>query len=273
VIYCALEGTFGIQNRIAAFRTHHQLDGVDLPLAIEFYSVNLRDSEADVTALIDTIIAAATMLRAPVKWVIIDTLSRALAGGNESGSDDMGALIVNTDRIRSQTGAHVTYIHHTGKDQARGSRGWSGLRAAVDTEIEVSRADKNSPSVARVTKQRDLETEGEFSFRLRSITLGHNRRGAPVTSCVVVDTDNQPTTSTPSSRRAVSPAAKHFHRALLDAIAAFPSRPGSSTVAAWRAECVRLGLLDQPTGEIADWIGADGDIVNNIVCNHRTELP
>ena len=36
-----------------------------------------------------------------------------------------------------------------------------------------------------VTKQRDLETAGEFSFRLQRVELGDNDRGKPVTSCVV----------------------------------------------------------------------------------------
>jgi RecA-family ATPase len=57
--------------------------------------------------------------------VVIDTLSRALAGGNENAPDDMGALVINTDKVRQLTGAALIYIHHSGKDAALGARGHS----------------------------------------------------------------------------------------------------------------------------------------------------
>jgi len=99
----------------------------------------------------------------------------------------MGALIGNCDRIREQARAHVMLVHHTGKDEARGARGHSSLRAATDTEIEVSGGD--GVSLAKVTKQRDLEIEGEFGFGLDVVPLGINTRGKDVTSCVVVTSD------------------------------------------------------------------------------------
>ena len=40
-------------------------------------------------------------------------------------------------------------------------------------------------SIARVTKQRDLEIEGQFGFGLVPVELGLNGRGKPVTSCIV----------------------------------------------------------------------------------------
>jgi hypothetical protein len=39
--------------------------------------------------------------------------------------------------------------------------------------------------VARVTKQRDLECQGIFPFKLRTVALGLDRRGKQITSCVV----------------------------------------------------------------------------------------
>ncbi len=192
VIYCALEGSHGISNRVAAFRKHHNLDGQDLPFAIVPYSVDMLDPEGDTEPLIATIRHAAEHMMAPVRLVVIDTLSRALAGGNENAPDDMGRLVTNTDRVRQMTGAAVAYIHHSGKDAAKGARGHSLLRAATDTEIEVSRPDNTSPSVACVTKQREMEIEGQFGFKLEPVTLGTNKRGKPVTSCVVLDAEAPP---------------------------------------------------------------------------------
>jgi hypothetical protein len=91
----------------------------------------------------------------------------------------------SADFIRQHTRAHLMFVHHSGKDQAAGARGHSLLRAATDTEIEISRENKDAPSVARVTKQREMEIEGTFVFTLETVVLGKNRRGKDVTSCVV----------------------------------------------------------------------------------------
>lgn len=76
-------------------------------------------------------------------------------------------------------------IHHCGKDEAKGARGHSSLRAAVDTEIEVFRPEGERVSTVRVTKQRDLEPGEPMPFTLRQVVLGENRRGKAITSCVV----------------------------------------------------------------------------------------
>ncbi len=185
VIYCAMEGAHGIANRVAAFALTCGLAGQEIPFAIIPVALNLLDPNADTSRLIDAIKEAAARMAIPVGLVVMDTLSRAMAGGNENSPEDMGALVANSDRIRQATGAHVAWIHHSGKDQAQGARGHSLLRAATDTEIEISRADNDSPSIARVTKQRELEIDGVFGFTLKRVELGLNHRGKPVTSCVV----------------------------------------------------------------------------------------
>ena len=189
VIYCALEGSHGISNRVTAWRKHHQMEGVITPFAIIPISINLLDPAADTERLIQAITKAQQEMEKPVRLVVLDTLSRALAGGNENAPDDMGALVANIDRVRQATGAHVNGVHHSGKDTAKGARGHSLLRAATDTEIEITRANKDSPSVATVKKQRDLEIEGEWIFKLTTIELGRNRRNKPVTSCIITPAD------------------------------------------------------------------------------------
>jgi hypothetical protein len=108
-----------------------------------------------------------------------------MAGGDENKGQDMTAAIASVDAIRAATGAHVCVIHHCGKDEARGARGHSSLRAAVDTEIEVSRPDGETISTVRVTKQRDLPIGKAMPFSLKVMELGTDRRGKPVKSCTV----------------------------------------------------------------------------------------
>ena len=72
-----------------------------------------------------------------IALIVVDTLSRALVGGNENGPEDMTAYIANSDVLREHGQCSVLSVHHSGKatDLARGH---SSLRAATDTEIEVA---------------------------------------------------------------------------------------------------------------------------------------
>jgi hypothetical protein len=120
--------------------------------------------------------------------IVGDTLARLSAGANENAGQDMGLVVRRFDRIRSACKAHFLLVHHSGKAAANGARGWSGIRAAVDTEIEVT--DSPQGRCAEITKQRDLSTKGDrIGFRLDTVTLGSTKWGAAATSCVVVATD------------------------------------------------------------------------------------
>ena len=69
-----------------------------------------------------------------VALVVIDTLARAMTG-NENAPEDMGRFVAACGRIREACEGHVLIVHHCGKDQARGARGHSSLRAATDVEL------------------------------------------------------------------------------------------------------------------------------------------
>lgn len=194
VIYCALEGSHGIRNRIAALKIEFGVE--DVPLGIVTVPLDMCQSDSDTTALIAAIKAEAEAIDFPIGFIVMDTVARALAGGNENAPDDMGALVRNGDLIRAATGAHLMWIHHSGKDAARGARGHSSLRAATDTEIEVSA--EGQARTARVTKQREYECAGEFEFTLKVVEIGANKRGKMVTSCVVTSGDER-TGQAPSS--------------------------------------------------------------------------
>ena len=221
VIYCAMEGAHGIRNRVTAWARHYGLEGAPIPFAIIPVALNLQDPEADTSRLIEAIETAAAKMGQPVALVVMDTLSRAMAGGNENSPEDMGALVMNSDRIRQATGAHVAWIHHSGKDQAQGARGHSLLRAATDTEIEISRLDSNSPSVARVTKQRELEIDGVWTFSLERVELGKNQRGKPVTSCIVTPAE----TMAQEARASLTNGEAMALRILHDVMATQPVQP------------------------------------------------
>jgi hypothetical protein len=183
VVYVALEGEHGFRNRIEALKRAGMIEEAT-PLFLCFSPVSLLEPGHE-KRLAESIRQAAASSELPCRLVIIDTMARAMAGGDENSGQDMTAAVASIDAVRATTGAHVAVVHHCGKDEARGARGHSSLRAAVDTEIEVSRSDGTSITTVRVTKQRDVAIAGPFPFSLEVIELGTDRRGKAVTSCIV----------------------------------------------------------------------------------------
>ena len=219
VIYCVLEGGIGFKNRVYAWREERGLGGQKIPFVAIPASLNLLDADADVERLIKTVLEVAKSIDVPVKLIVIDTLSRALAGGNENAPDDMGALVMNMDTIRYRTGASVLFVHHSGKDQAKGARGHSSLRAAVDTEIEVTVGETGEERFATVSKQREMRKGQIFPFSLRVLDLGHNRYGEAVTTCVVEAGEGQAKKTT-GHVNGLSGDTKRAFEILVDALAA-----------------------------------------------------
>jgi hypothetical protein len=187
VVYIAAEGGLGIEERLTAYRLHHKVTATGVPLYVIPEPIDLCRSDTDVNLLLQRL--AALPPDPAIELIVIDTLSRALAGGNENGADDMGAFVRHCDRLRAESRAHVLTIHHSGKDEGRGARGHSLLRAAADTEIEVTKSELSGIATAEVVKQRDRPIGDKFSFRLEPIGIGQDEEGATVTSCVVVTTD------------------------------------------------------------------------------------
>lgn len=186
VLYLAAEGGRGVANRIAALKKHTGQS--DIPFALRRAGLDLLHNEADIKHIYE--LAKEVQNAAPEcpLLIVIDTLSRVMAGGDENAPADMTALIKNIDLIREATGAHIMLVHHSGKDVARGARGHSSLRAATDTEIEVQNED--GLRAAMVTKQRDYQGGETFAFVLESVLLGVDAEGDDVTSCVVVAADS-----------------------------------------------------------------------------------
>ncbi|MCB1130168.1 MAG: AAA family ATPase [Verrucomicrobiae bacterium] len=183
VIYVALEGSHGAKNRIEALRRSGKLEP-GIPFYLVFDPVSLLEP-GHAERLAETVAKVAAESGHTVALVIIDTMARAMAGGDENKGEDMTLAVQAIDAVRAATGAHVCVVHHCGKDQARGARGHSSLRAAVDTEIEITKLDSGMMSVAKITKQRDLAPCDEMPFFLKVVELGTDRRGKPITSCVV----------------------------------------------------------------------------------------
>lgn len=185
VLYLACEAPQSVLNRLAAYRQHHNC--VVPSFAVVKRPVNFFQSEVDACAVAE-LVHEIERTGQKVRLVVVDTLARVSSGANENSGEDMGPVMARVDWIREKCHVHVLVIHHCGKNAAAGSRGWSGIRAAIDTEIEVS--ESVAGRVAEITKERDLGSKGtRLGFRLEPVTLGTTKWGAPSTTCIVVADD------------------------------------------------------------------------------------
>ncbi len=113
---------------------------------------------------------AATCAGRKPKLIVLDTLSKIMAGLNENDAGDAGRLIRFCDSLVEEFGCSVLVIHHTGKDTARGSRGSSAFHAGFDTVIDVSAKRENKAVSVVVKKHKDAEErEQPWTFKGRVI--------------------------------------------------------------------------------------------------------
>jgi hypothetical protein len=176
VVYVAAEGADGMRKRSTAYAEHHNINLADVPLGFIAGRPNLL--QEDHKALGDAVNAwgGADVL-------VIDTLAQSMPGGDENSSESMGKVIAHCQLLHSLTGAMVMLVHHAGKDIARGARGWSGIKGAMDCELEIQR--DGDQRTLRVSKQKDGEDGAGWGFRLNQVSLGTDLDGDPITSCVV----------------------------------------------------------------------------------------
>jgi len=163
VLYIAGEGVGGLGKRIKAWQMHyHQTE--DVPFYVLPTAVRFRDMD-DVEKLLRTI----DSLGKTFKAVFVDTVARALLGGDENSATDMGMFVDACEAVKRHCNCALIAVHHSGKDAARGMRGSTALLGAVDTSVRIS---KNEDSVTMmVEKQKDAEPTPDQTFEMVPVAL------------------------------------------------------------------------------------------------------
>lgn len=202
VAYICAEGGEGFRKRGQAWLQHHGVERQGLPLHLLADAPNLLE-KGDVKDLI-----AALRRIEGLRLVVVDTLAQTTPGANENTSEDMGRAMAHCQRIVAATGATVLLVGHTGKDEDRGHRGWSGMPAAFDASIQLERS--GELRAATIVKLKDGEGEGdEFPFHLNGVVLGEDEDGDAITSCVALPGNK-------AGARAAPPALGPLQRVVYD---------------------------------------------------------
>ncbi len=160
VFYVAGEGQGGIAKRCLAWSKHHDTLLNDIPFFVSHQAINLPDSEN----MINLMAEIEDSQQKPA-LIVFDTLARCL-NGDENSASDTSAFIQALDTIRTVYGCCVLVVHHSGKDESKGARGSSALKAAMDTELGLTKM--GDLKRLQVTKQKDHEPPADKVFSLES---------------------------------------------------------------------------------------------------------
>ena len=179
-LYTAHEGRIGMARRLVA--------------AIEYYNT----SEAGIGLWEGLTLAADNDVKwllenhSPQSAVFVDTLSKATPGIDENSNSEMALAIERAYELADAWECFVTIIAHTGKDEARGTRGASALKANVDTVLSVRRAGQSKDVSVVVEKQKDADDDMRLDFKMQGTEVVHNGTGEIYEELVPVITGSNP---------------------------------------------------------------------------------
>ncbi len=213
VLYIAAERAALVHRRLRAFSLHHQV--ADMPLAVISGALDLRTNRTQARE----ILSYAYTLReeaGSLRLIVVDTVSRALAGGDENGPKDMGALVGALGWLQEMTGAHILAVHHIPADGTQRLRGHGSLLGAADITLNIERA--SGGRTATIEKSNDLAEDVRLFFDLESVTISSDSEtGEGTTAPVVVPMESGPSRSVKTAGR-LSPAHKIALGALQEAV-------------------------------------------------------
>jgi RecA-family ATPase len=138
VYYMAAEGRGGLIRRFNAWAIARGIPLKGAPLFLNETPLILID-EQSCRNTIAALKKKMDELKERPRLIALDTWSRNL-GGDDSSPQDAAMGVSALDQIRSHfENVACLVIHHSGQNLKERSRGWSGLRAAVDFEFKMER--------------------------------------------------------------------------------------------------------------------------------------
>lgn len=165
VVYVPAEGARSVERlRRPAWKMARQVEG-----PLPFYSIDTMPLVARPAEVVELVEAIKQRGLNP-GLIVLDTLSRALAGMNENDAKDAGIFIEAIEMLKRAFDCTVLVVHHSGKEAARGARGSSALFAGFDAVFEVKAKKETKTVTVYERKQKDAdEREAPLAFAGRVV--------------------------------------------------------------------------------------------------------
>jgi hypothetical protein len=118
--------------------------------------------------------------------VVVDTIARAFPALEENDAKSMGQVVAAA-RSLTKWGAAVLLIHHDTKEGSGIARGHSILNGALDMSLHIKR--DGGVVVGNLTKNRNGTTDQPLAFTVKTVTLGEDEDGDPITTAMCQEAD------------------------------------------------------------------------------------
>lgn len=156
----------------------------------------------------------------PLRLVVVDTMVASFGFPEDPDASAVTKAMQALDGLAQELGICVVAVHHAGKSKQAGEHGSYAWRGSVETSIEVDavRNEANGAVTERqlyLKKNRHSGNEGwNQPFDLRSVQLGIDDDGDPITSAIIIPIGGLPNPhgSTAAERR-MSHGCRRFMRA------------------------------------------------------------
>lgn len=164
VLYVAAEGAAGVAQRVIAWeKANEEIESGMLTVYPKPIKLNSAPDVEELAELVG---------RREFGLVIVDTYHRSAPGTEENNSTEFGLVYEAMAGIRDQFGTTTLFVDHTGHAGNR-PRGTSAKGDDADfVLVSDMPGDERTPDVQRtlkVSKRKDLPTEGEWPVRLAPV--------------------------------------------------------------------------------------------------------
>ena len=190
VIYISLEGRGDIKNRTLAWRKHHNVQSNNFfRLILDPVNFMNEDSVREFVQALDDFITD----NPNPALIFIDTVSRAIAGGDENDQKDMSKFVEICDKIKTRYLTSVIGVHHSGRSGTN-MRGSTVLDGGADFMLRIERDKDNENMEGKIHAEKIKAYPDGWSkpFTLTKIEL--DAFGA-VTSLVATSEPEKPSSA------------------------------------------------------------------------------
>ena len=187
VLYFTLEGARAVELRLEAMK----LDSKE-PLNMEKLFVVDRPhsflDEAQRTANCARIALHSEKCRQewgmPLGWIVLDTLTKAMPGGDQNSVEDTSKLFELIGMLRTfGVTANIAFIHHLSKQG--NVRGSTNIEAEVDVILGVEKVKNSTDVYMNIRRARSIDEDVSYRFAFRSVDLGQTVQGHMLSAPIV----------------------------------------------------------------------------------------
>lgn len=191
-IYFASEDAAGVRQRVVGLRSKVGPLGGGFRIVGQAPNLADQDDVGEVRKLVEEQRADLAKAGHRLGVIVVDTLSASIPGADENASHAMSPVLAALQTLAQDFELLVLLVAHTGKDEAKGVRGWSGLKSNADGVILVESEDGSGARVFTADKVKNGPAGRRFGFSLDVVPIGADEDGDQVTTCVVVELEGAP---------------------------------------------------------------------------------